>query len=106
MYKNYDWDLFELTFDRNDVIKIEVLKGTYTGLWSMGMSLTMDYSALSGGETSSSPGNPSISGNTYTWTVLGATTGLLHCYLQVSMPNDLVNTGAYTYQLRITITRN
>jgi fibronectin type 3 domain-containing protein len=106
MYKNYDWDLFELTFDRNDVIKIEVLKGTYTGLWSMGMSLTMDFSAISGGETSSNPGNPSISGNTYTWTVLGTTTSLLHCYLQVSMPNDLVNTGAYTYQLRITITRN
>jgi hypothetical protein len=104
-YKNYDWDLFELTFDNKDIVKIEVLKGTTTGLWGMGLSLTMDMSAT-GGESPLSPGNPTISNTTYTWNILyGAASNILHAYLMVSMPDNLINTGPYSYQLKITITR-
>ena len=58
------------------------------------------------GESSESAGNPTISGSTYTWNILyGAASNLLHAYLMVSMPDNLINTGPYSYQLRITITR-
>ena len=101
-YKNYDYDLFQLTFDNLDIVKIEVVKGTTSGLWGMGLSLTMDMS----GEGALSAGNPTISGNAYTWKILyGAASKLSDAYLTVSMPDNLINTGPYTYQLKITITR-
>ena len=37
-YKNYDWDLFELTFNNYDIVKIEVLNGTTSGLWGIGIN--------------------------------------------------------------------
>lgn len=105
-YKYYDWDLFELTFDNQDIVKIEVLKGTTSGLWGMGLSLTMDMSATSGGTTPLSPGNPTIVGNTYTWNIFySGFDKLSNAYLTVSMPDNLVNSGPYSYQLEITITR-
>lgn len=105
-YKNYDWDLFELTFDNNDIIKIEVLQGATTGLWKMELSLSLHMASSGGGESPQSAGNPTISGNSYTWNILyGGASTLLHSYLMVSMPDNLINTGPYNYQIKVTITR-
>jgi fibronectin type 3 domain-containing protein len=105
-YKNYDWDLFELTFDNNDIVKIDVLQGATTGLWKMEFSLSLDMAASGGGESPQSAGNPTISGNSYTWNILyGGASTLKHSYLMVSMPDNLINTGPFYYQIRVTITR-
>ncbi len=104
-YKYYDWDLFELTFDNNDVVKIEVLEGSTSGLLGMDLRLTMIVSS-GGGESVLGAGNPVISGSIFTWNIsYSAAYNLKRAYLMVSMPDDLINTGPYNYQLRITITR-
>jgi hypothetical protein len=100
-YKNYDWDLFELSFDKNDEVTIEVLKGTTSGLWGMSMNIIMD---MKGG--SSVGTKPTITGNTYKWTIFyNANETISDAYLIVNMPDNLINTGPYSYQLKVTINK-
>jgi hypothetical protein len=99
LYKYYDWDLFDLDLSGVDELKIEVINGNTSGLWGMDLSITAHTSSCNG----YNPGNPSISGNTFTWSSLGSYD---HYYLMVSMPDDLINYGSYSYKLKITITEN
>jgi hypothetical protein len=100
-YKNYDWDLFDLAIDKNDEVTVEVLQGTTSGLWGMSLSITLD---MVGGTSVGT--KPTISGSTYKWTIIcNANESVSDAYLMVSMPNDLINTGPYNYQLKVTINK-
>jgi hypothetical protein len=100
-YKNYDWDLFDLSIDKNDEVTVQVLSGTTSGLWGMSLSIVMD---MVGGTTLGT--TPTVSGSTYKWTILyNANETLSDAYLMVSMPDNLINTGPYNYQLKVTITK-
>ena len=100
-YKNYDWDLFDLSIDKNDEVTVEVLQGTKSGLWGMSLSITLDMAdGTSVGTT------PTISGSTYKWAITyNANQNISDAYLMVSMPNDLINSGPYNYQLKVTINK-
>jgi len=93
--------LFELSVDKNDEVTIEVVKGTTSGLWGMSLSITLD---MVGGSTVGT--KPTISGNTYKWTIFyNANEVISDAYLMVSMPDNLINTGPYSYQLKVTINK-
>lgn len=49
---------------------------------------------------------PTINGKIYKWNIsCNANETISNAYLNVSMPQDLVNIGSYNYQLNVTINR-
>jgi len=101
-YKNYDWDIFGLSLEKNDELIIQVLQGNTSGLWGMSLSITLHMT-----DGSDLGNKPTISGNTYTWNILyNANETVSYSYLTVSMPDNLINTGPYNYSLKVTINRS
>jgi hypothetical protein len=67
----------------------------------MSLSITLD---MVGGTSVGT--KPTISGSTYKWTITyNANETISDAYLMVSMPDDLINSGPYNYQLKVTINK-
>ncbi|MDF1549152.1 MAG: fibronectin type III domain-containing protein [Bacteroidales bacterium] len=103
-YRNFDADCFNLDLESGDVIEFNLISGNMSDLWSMNVGLRVYVKSTSGtysdGEIYSF-NSPSDS-YTFNYSVYGTLIGV---YLDISIWDDLINYGPYSYEIEISINR-
>ena len=103
-YKNFEADCFEIDIDKGDVIEFKMISGQMSGLWAMTVGIYNYYKYSSGNYGDGAEYTFSSTSGFYTYT--GPTIGTkVGTYLNVTMWEDLINYGPYSYEIEITITR-
>lgn len=104
-YKNYEADCFNLNLKNGDMVEFELITGNMADLWSMSVSLHVYTKSSSGNYSDGKIYSFKSPTDTYTFNYTGSNT-LVGVYLDISMWEDLINSGPYNYEIEITIKRN
>ncbi len=103
-YKNYEADCFEIDIDKGDWIEFKMISGQMSGLWAMTVSIRNYYKYTSGnyGDGAEHTFSSTYGSYTYNGPSIGTKAGT---YITITMWEDLINYGPYSYEIEITIVR-
>lgn len=102
-YKNFEADCFEIDIGKGDTLQFKLISGNMSGLWGMSVAVRNYYKYTTGGNGDGEE-HRFTNGESYIYKgpSIGTAVG---AYICVSMWEDLINYGAYNYEIEITIKR-
>lgn len=100
-YKYYEIDCFLLTLNSGDMVTFTLLKGQYAGTGGM----TADVLEWTNNDNKVMSHAFVRSGDSFTYRRTSSMGTVLGTYLKITMPDDLINHGPYSYEVEIRIHR-